>query len=80
MSRVFKALDEGDMEENNSEEEDFSDDEDDEMLADEDPDDSIILVQYQTKARRKDLIRKGAHVADSSQKKGRLEIGDPIPG
>lgn len=92
MNRVSNALNEGIMEEESSnddevsDEDDVDDDEmfaedvDDEMVADEGPDNSMTLFQYQEGLRRDFLIRKNSHSMISSQKKGRLEPGDPNTG
>lgn len=69
MNRVIEALD-GDC----------SEDDDDEMSKEEGPDDSLTLIQYQEEFHREFLIRKSLHPMDSSQKKERLELGDPGAG
>lgn len=45
-----------------------------EMVEDNGPDDMMTIVQYQSEAHREALIRKGSHVVQASQKKGRINI------
>lgn len=76
VDRVVAALD-GDPVEGSDEEDSFSDEDGSAMSDDEESDDLMMLDQYQEEVRREALITKGSHTGTSSQKKGRLELGDP---
>lgn len=78
VDKVSAALDDDGMEEDNSQDEDYSDEESDDEIwdmepPDDGPDDSMTLIQYQTKAHKEALVRKGSNLSDLSPKKGRME-------
>ncbi|XP_039120543.1 uncharacterized protein LOC120256952 [Dioscorea cayenensis subsp. rotundata] len=66
------------MEEDSDQDEGDSVESDDQMSEEDDTDDLMTLDQMQEEARREALIRKGSLLAVETQKKGRVEKGDPL--
>lgn len=77
VDRVVAALDGDPVEEGSDGEDSFSEDDGSAMSDDEEHDDLMTLDQYQEEVHREALIRKGSHSRITSQKKGRMEIGEP---
>lgn len=79
VDQVSAALDEGSMEEDSGHNDDDSVEFDDQMSEEDEPDDMMTLDQFQEETRREALIRKGSLLAVETQKKGRVEKGEPRP-
>lgn len=78
VAQVSEALEDGTMEEDSDQDEGDSVESDDQMSEEDDTDDLMNLDQMQEEARREALIRKGSLLAVETQKKGRVEKGDPV--
>lgn len=78
VAQVSEALEDGTMEEDSDQDEGDSVESDDQMSEEDDTDDLMTLDQMQEEARREALIRKGSLLAVETQKKGRVEKGDPV--
>lgn len=72
-----ESLVDGSMDEGSDQEVCDSDDSDDQMSDGEEPDDLMTLDQYCSEARREALVRKGSLLPMDTQKKGRIERGEP---